>query len=184
MHLQLCFVALHISNDESTRQNDVPVTKPGITVLVSGILDSPEKGVSNERDQQANSDVNKPAVQPPQLSEHNPSSSGQSSQPKQLSVSFRDPEPHQRHGSSDASNRQASQVSEVTKSQSEAQHTSSFSMSVCMHMCVCVCVCLCVCMYVCVCVCVYACAYACVYVCMCMCVCARVCVCVLEVRTN
>ena len=43
MHLQLCFVALHISNDESTRQNDMPVTKPGTTVLVSGILDSPEK---------------------------------------------------------------------------------------------------------------------------------------------
>ena len=158
MHLQFCFVALHISGDESKR-NDSSVTKPGTTEMVHGIFDSPGKGVSNERDQQANSDVNKPAVQPSQLNEDNLSSSGQSSQPKQLSVSFRDPEPSQHRGSSDASNRQASQVSEVTKSQSEAQHTSSFSMSVCMY------VCLFACVFVCmrVCVCVFVCVY--VYVC-------------------
>lgn len=91
---------------------------------------SEQEDPRNEQDQQANSDVNEPAVQPPQLNEHNHSSE-KSVHPllsRQKSVGFRDPEPPQRHGScSEPSNLSVSQISEITRSisiQSEAQHRS------------------------------------------------------------
>ena len=118
---------MHVTSDKPT-QNDLLVATPGTTVMVLGTVDSPEKGVSNESNQQANIDVSKPAVQP---NEHilSPTKSMKPLLSKQLSVGSCDPRSPQRHGSSsDSSNLSVSQISEVTRSlsiQSEAQHTSS-----------------------------------------------------------
>ena len=109
-------------------QNDLLVATPGTTVMVLGTVDSPEKGVSNESNQQVNIDVSKPTVQP---NEHilSPTKSLNPLLSKQLSVGSCDPRSPQRHGSSsDSSNLSVSQISEVMRSlsiQSEAQHTSS-----------------------------------------------------------
>ena len=118
---------MHVTSDKPT-QNDLLVATPGTTVVVLGTVDSPEKGVSNESNQQANIDVSKPTVQP---NEHilSPTKSMKPLLSKQLSVGSCDPRSPQRHGSSsDSSNLSVSQISEVTRSlsiQSEAQHTSS-----------------------------------------------------------
>ena len=118
---------MHVTSDKPT-QNDLLVATPGTTVMVLGTVDSPEKGVSNESNQQPNIDVSKPTVQP---NEHilSPTKSVNPLLSKQLSVGSCDPRSPQCHGSSShSSNLSVSQISEVTRSlsiQSEAQHTSS-----------------------------------------------------------
>ena len=174
-----CYFVCYYSDEH--KQNELPAINPGTTEMVHGALGSPGPVVSNEQDQQANIDVNKPVVKPQQLKEPNLLSEKSVSPllSKQLSVSFCDQQLPQHHGSSsDHSNRPVSQLSEVTKStttQSEAQPTSSFGMLVGnvvllpLFVCLCVFVRVCVCLYVCVCVCVF------VHVCVCVCVFVRVC---------
>ena len=54
---------MHVTSDKPT-QNDLLVATPGTTVIVLGTVDSPEKGVSNESNQQPNIYVSKPTIQP------------------------------------------------------------------------------------------------------------------------
>ena len=121
------------SSDEP-RRKDLLVTNHGSlpTLMVPGTpASSEQEDPRNEQDQPANSDVNEPAVQSPQLNECNLSSE-KSVNPllsRQKSVGFLDPEPPQRHSScSEPSNLSVSQISELTRSmstQSEARHRSS-----------------------------------------------------------
>ena len=171
-----CYLTCYYSDEH--KQNDLLAGNLGTTVMVHGALGSPGPVVSNKQDQQANIDVSKPTVEPPQRNE--PEKPVDCPPPSHLSVASRDQQPPQHHGSgSDHSNRQVSQLSEVTKStttQSETQPTSSFGMLVgdvlhCFFS-----VCLCVYMFVYVCVYVYVFVYVCVCICVCVFVCVFTCI--------